>query len=280
VWAPGFAGSVAGFSGDSTITIAILDTGVDDSHTDLAGRMEYWKDYTSDLEPSPRDIGQHGSHVTGIALGTGAALGAATGTPTYTDSGDLTGVPSGSGFISLTHLPATSVTFSETATWLGGGSTSLFGAFRANGSASGLTALSGATSGTSGIVEANTFTASTANGYVACLQQNASQTLTRSAIVNTVTNYPALGDGFNTLRGVAPSSRWAGAKVFTNAGSGSSLDIGAALDDMVVQRVAHNIKVLNMSLGFIGDPGIDTTIRAKSNTAVNNGIVTVVSAGD
>src|SRR5262249_41822594 len=128
--------------------------------------------------------------------------------------------------------------------------------------------------------EANTFTASTANGYGAFLQQNASQTLTRYAIVNTVTNYPAIGDGFNTLRGVAPSSRWAGAKVFTNAGSGSSLDIGAALDDMVVQRVAHNIKVLNMSLGFIGDPGIDTTIRAKSNTAVNNGIVAVVSAGN
>src|SRR5262249_15301435 len=77
-----------------------------------------------------------------------------------------------------------------------------------------------------------------------------------------------------------PGSRWAGAKVFTNAGTGSNLDIGAAMDDMVVQRNAHNIKVVNMSLGIIGSPGIDTTDRAKANTMVNNGIVTVVSAGN
>jgi len=59
VWPVGFAGSGVGFSGNGNITVAIIDTGVDDSHTDLAGRMEYWKDYTADLEATPRDIGQH-----------------------------------------------------------------------------------------------------------------------------------------------------------------------------------------------------------------------------
>jgi len=280
VWATGFAGSGRGFSGNSNITVAVLDTGVDDSHTDLAGRMEYWKDYTTDAEATPRDIGQHGSHVTGIALGTGAAFGVGPGTLTYTDSGDLTGVPAGSAFLSPIHLPAVSLTYTENATWLGGGSTNLFGAFRANGSSGGLSALSASTFGASGITETNTFTPSTANNYMAFLLQNAGATLTRYAIVNTVTNYPAVGDGFNALRGVAPVARWAGAKVFTNAGTGSSLDIDAAMDDMVTQRVAHNIKVANMSLGTIGSPGIDTTERAKANTMVNNGIVTVVSAGN
>jgi subtilisin family serine protease len=126
VWTPGFAGSGGGFSGNSNITIAILDTGVDDSHTDLAARMEYWKDYTADVEPTPRDIGQHGSHVTGIALGTGAAFGTGPGTLTYTDSGDLTGVPTGSFFPGMVHRPAVSLTYTHNATWLGGGSTDLF----------------------------------------------------------------------------------------------------------------------------------------------------------
>jgi hypothetical protein len=279
VWASGFAGSGGGFAGNSSITIGILDTGVDDSHTDLAGRMEYWKDYTSDLEPSPRDIVQHGTHVAGIALGTGAAFGVGPGTLTYTDSGDLTGVPANSGYLSMIHLPAAALTYTQSAAWLGGGTTSLYGAFRANGGGS-LSALSAATSGTSGIVETNTFTPSSANDYTAFLPQNSAASITRYAVVNTVTNYPAVGDGFNALRGVAPGARWAGAKVFTNTGSGSSLDIGAALDDMVVQRSAHNIKVINLSLGIIGSPGLDTTIRAKANTAVNNGIVTVVSAGN
>src|SRR5262245_15078422 len=186
VWASGFAGSAGGFSGSSDITIAILDTGVDDSHTDLAGRMEFWKDYTADLESTPRDIGQHGSHVTGIALGSGAAFGLGPVTLTYTDSGDLTGVPPGSAFLSMVHLPAVSLTFTENATWLDAGSTDLFGAFRANGG-SPLLALSPSTFGSSGIIESNPFIPSTANGYTAALLQNAGSTITRYAIVNTVT---------------------------------------------------------------------------------------------
>ena len=77
VWANGFAGST-GYDGDSSISIAIIDTGVDDSHTDLAGRNVYWHDFTTDGEATPRDIIQHGSHVAGIALGTGASLGTGT----------------------------------------------------------------------------------------------------------------------------------------------------------------------------------------------------------
>jgi hypothetical protein len=279
IWAAGFAGSISGFDGNSNITIAVLDTGVDDSHTDLSGRQEYWMDYSGDAEATPRDIGQHGSHVAGIALGTGASHGSATATLRYTDSGDLTGVPAGSGFPSFIHLPATSLTFTHDATWVGGGSTDLFGAFSPNGGG-GLSALSASTFGASGIVEANTFTPSTANRYSGFLTQSAGGTITKFAIVNTATNYPAVGDGFNTFRGVCPTCRWAGAKVFTNAGSGSGSTIGMGMDDMVVQRIAHGIKVANLSLGTVGNPGLDPTVRAKANTMVDNGIVVVVSAGN
>ncbi|HTD65732.1 MAG TPA: hypothetical protein VK846_04270 [Candidatus Limnocylindria bacterium] len=47
MWAAGFAGSVAGYSGNSTITIAIVDSGVDESHLDLNGRPVYWTNHTT-----------------------------------------------------------------------------------------------------------------------------------------------------------------------------------------------------------------------------------------
>ena len=277
-WASGFAGYPSGYSGNSTTTIGILDTGIDDSHTDLSGRQEYWADFTTDNEASPRDIQQHGTHVTGIALGTGAALG--TGTLLrYTDSGDGSGLPSGSFYLSPIHLAnGQYTTFSSTATWVGGGTTSLYGIYSADGVQSWY-ALSTATSGASPITESNSFTASSSKRYQAALVQNSSLSVGRYAIANTVT-YAAVGDGFNTLRGVAPGCRWAGFKVFTNAGSGNMLDVEEALDAAIAQRTAHNIKVINLSLGASGSPGLSPTTRAKVNTAVNNGIVAVVSAGN
>jgi hypothetical protein len=272
VWASGFAGSVSGFSGDSNITIGIIDTGVDESHPDLAGRQEYWADYTSDNEPTARDIRQHGTHVAAIALGTGAAFGVGPGTLTYTDSGDLTGLV----FVpSPIHLPPVPLSYTQHATWLGGGSTDLYGLTAANGTQL-FTALSPPTFGSTGIVESNSFVPVLGNYYTAGLYQNPGMTVAQYAVVNTATPYPAVGDGFNALRGVAPLARWAGAKVFKSDGGASNLDIAAALDDMVVQRTAHNIKIINMSIGGI----IDATMRAKTNTAVNNGILAVAAAGN
>ena len=77
IWASGFAGNPSGFDGSNTITIAIVDTGIDAAHSDLSGRQTYWRDFSDDGAGSPVDIFQHGSHVAGIALGTGAASGPA-----------------------------------------------------------------------------------------------------------------------------------------------------------------------------------------------------------
>ncbi|HEY3268832.1 MAG TPA: S8 family serine peptidase [Armatimonadota bacterium] len=75
-----------GYKGNANITIAILDTGISATHTDLAGRQVYWKDCTTDNSSTPIDIGEHGSHVTGIALGTGAAMGTNPTSIFYSDS--------------------------------------------------------------------------------------------------------------------------------------------------------------------------------------------------
>lgn len=72
-----------GYTGNASHSIAVLDTGVDDSHPDLAGRVVAWQDFIgenddgslADIYSTPTDRGQHGTHVSGIALGNGGAGG-------------------------------------------------------------------------------------------------------------------------------------------------------------------------------------------------------------
>ncbi len=278
VWSAGFADNPAGIDGDDNITIAIIDSGVDESHADLAGRQEFWTDYTTDAEPSPLDINQHGTHVAGIALGTGAAFGPGPGTLPYTEGGDLISFGAGSLAPNPIHLPSVPLDFTSTATWLGGGSTTLHTIVAGDGGMS--YGSLGGSIGSSPLARTSSFTPAAGFHYGAGLLQNVDISITNYRVVNSVTNYPGLGDGFNAFRGVAPATRWAGAKVFGNDGSGSSLDIEEALDDMVAQRVAHNIKVANLSLGIVGNPGTSAMLRAKANTMVDNGIVVAAAAGN
>ena len=277
IWAGGFAGNVSGFDGDASITIGIVDTGVDETHTDLNGRRVYWNDFSSDGFTSPTDLIQHGSHVAGIALGTGAAGGSGTGTMSYTDEGSLNGVRSGSFYPGPIELPAASVSFTMTARWNGGGSTTLYLVYHTKGASGGWTALNG-TTGTSPLTLTTSVSGNSSLAYSAALISNGA--MTDYVVANQVTSYQGAGDGFNKFRGVAPGCNWAGAKVFNNAGSGTSSAISAGVDGLVANRVADNIKVMNLSLGTIGSPGINTTLRQKINTAVNDGIVVAVSAGN
>ncbi len=276
VWADGFAGSLQGFAGSTNITVAIVDSGVDESHSDLIGRRAYWKDYTPDGFVAPRDLVQHGSHVAGIALGSGEASGAIAGVLNYTDQGNLSGV-NGGFYPSPIRLPATSLTFSQTARWNGGGSTTLYLARNNQGEAINWTS-EGSATGTSPLIQSKTFTPSATRNYTSALIGNG--TMTDYVVSISLSPYDAPGDGYNRLRGVAPLCRWAGAKVFTDAGSGNTTYINAALDDLASRRVALRIKVINMSLGIIGEPGLSVSLRQKVNTAVNLGTLVAVSAGN
>jgi serine protease AprX len=69
----GFTGDGDGIKGNfsrNDIVIAVIDTGVNDSHPDLRGKVLYWKDFISGRK-TPYDDKGHGTLVAGVALGTG-----------------------------------------------------------------------------------------------------------------------------------------------------------------------------------------------------------------
>lgn len=62
----------AGFTGNG-VRIAVLDTGVDTSHPDFAGRIAEVRDFTGSTDG--KDVDGHGTHVASIMAGSGAASG-------------------------------------------------------------------------------------------------------------------------------------------------------------------------------------------------------------
>ncbi len=277
VWSSTFNGST-GYDGSSNIAIAILDSGVDSSHTDLSGRRVYFEDYSTEALSSAADYNGHGTHVAGIATGTGSVGGSGSATFYFSEHGDLSGVGSGSFLAGVLPLTAVSTTWAATAKWTGGGSDTLKFVYNSLGSNSFTIATSG-TTGTSTSSFSYTFTPSTSRGYSNDLPSVGGSTVSDYVISTSVTNHAGVGDGFNKFRGVAPGCNWIDAKVATGAGTATTTAIGAALDDMVSLRETYDIKVLNMSLGLTAGT-TSGTLRAKVNTAVDNGIVVVAAAGN
>lgn len=268
-----------GNRGSTNITIAIVDGGVDTNHMDLAGRCVYWKDYSPDAYISPSDRDGHGTHVAGIALGTGASAGTNGGTFYFTQTGNLSGrsdilaapfdVPAGSNYLLDFEVM-----------WAGGGDARGVYAQRTKNTDPSTVPYNGFGIPRGGASPLSMFsynlTGDATQQYTFALQNtNGGSGVSDFVLWGSITNYPGVGDGFARMSGVAPLCKYAAAKVFTDSGSGSSTWIATALDDLVTMRTTNKIKVINMSLESTG-----VTVRQKANTAVNNGIVVVAAAGN
>lgn len=277
VWAPNFAGSAAGFSGNTNITIAVVDSGIDATHTDLAGRGVYWQDFSTDLFTNPIDISQHGTHLGSVAFGAGAASGSATGPLYGTLYGSLSGIFSGNFLVTPIEFPPATITFTATVRWNGGGN-GTFGLYSHNKGVKFSYVPDGSSvSGTSPLNLSVTVNVNTNREYSPVLVSNGQ--MTDYAITYQIPQYTGV-DSFNRMRGVAPNCNWGAAKVFATNGNSLIIWTTAAVDDLVANRVADNIKVMNLSLGVSGTPGTNISERQKINSAVNNGIMLTVSAGN
>ncbi len=276
---------LAGNRGSASTRIAILDTGITGSHTDLDGRSAFWKDYTPDGAPAPVDVLGHGTHVTGIALGSGEALGGADSpdmTLRYTASGNLTGAATGiARFNPIEFRPGRTYSVGHDGLWNGGGNTSVGFIGRAVGSTGNFNTYGPLNS----IPSPYTMlpfdvTVPGLSALQPYLPQRNPATITTYAQTVTIANYHAPNDSFPATSGVAPLAEWIGAKIFTNAGAGTTEYLNAALDDLIVMRETHSIRVANMSLGVGGPPEAGALVRAKVNTLALNGIVPVVAVGN
>jgi subtilisin family serine protease len=274
-----------GFNGDPNITIGFIDTGVDGTHPDLAGRKAYWKDFSDDDQPNPVDPNGHGSHVAAIAVGTGWVGGRGRNTPyVYTQTGDLSNTTLHSWFTDPISMPGGYAQWTSTATWEGGGQVSL--AHIQKSSDTDKTEewhlIEGSKTTTGDEVPSvlvNIFRASYDNFYSAALQNGG--LVKNYVIVNEfigATEYQ-----FNKFSsGVAPECNWVAAKTFDAKGESVPGAITDAFDDLTDQNVTNNLKVINISQSIWEDdlPSDHVQDRNGLNSGVKKGVVLVVSAGN
>jgi serine protease AprX len=80
--------------------------------------------------------------------------------------------------------------------------------------------------------------------------------------------------------GVAPRAALVGVKVLNSAGSGSLSAVISGVNWVVDNRVTYGIEIMNLSLGTSGCSNGQDSLSLAINNAVNQGIVTVVAAGN
>jgi len=286
IWQSNFAGNILGFDGDPNITIGIIDTGVDGTHSDLVGRMVYWNDQSGESPTNPVDYHGHGSHIAGIAIGTGVSGGSNTGTLhyTYTNSGSY------EQYYPLRIALRSYCSFSSETHWSGFGQGMLdIFAFR-EGTVDDYYLVQDNTSDFESPIVL-TCVISPKTEYVYCpvlTRRQEGEEIANVVINSSVTNYPGVGDGFNKFRGVAPACKWAAVKIENNLGDTVGGGSRQATDHLVTDRSRlDNIKVINISRGALDDDPTwgrinaeDISWRDKTNNAVRKGVLMIVSAGN
>lgn len=281
IWKSGFAGAAAGFNGSDKTTIAFIGSGVDGTHKDLKGRCVYWRDFTSDSESSAVDFYGHETIVAGVAVGSGESSGDKNTGLRYTFNDRW---PAIAHLVEPISLPSLYVQVTSQAYWSGGSAYLLHLRWAKGTELDEPIPLGTWEEGVSPLTLRNAFMATNKDVFGAMLADFDSYALLDGVtIVTSVDSYPGVGDGFNKFRGVAPSCKWAAAKVADRDGWGDSDAAAAALDALVAARVDKNIKIINLSQGFRDEMGIageSLPFRDKVQSAVNNGIVVIVAAGN
>jgi len=278
VWRENFAGNPVGFDGDESITIGIIDTGIDANHPDLAGQWIDWSDHSDDKHDSPMDMSGHGSHVAGIVAGSGKAGNSAGEVLRWTDVAEPNSFSVGLYRIPLTNESRSLITTPYFTSqggatvipmyyWLNppfdDGVTTFHYEFR----------LRSGEQRTSFVPTDHPGDDYHECAYFASADENL-------VVANSITPYSPVGDGFNRFRGVAPGCRVAAAKIFLDDPDQDSIWEQGALTDLADRRKELRLKIVNLSLGVKGMRVISDSLRECIHNTVRNGIVVVSSAGN
>jgi subtilisin family serine protease len=283
------------YEGDKYSSIAIVDTGVDNSHNFFSpgypSKIVGWRDEVNFLD-SPYDDNGHGSHTSGIASGIG--------TPTYDVSGrtvataaynfDYTGWDALPGLYAFNWTrfnvtdPGLIELFCEFDDYTPGpdyvdfwvylyyGNT-LVDSYEVSSDSWSHTLSYTATSGSLGMYSFRfvlDLIDGDADNYVSDFN------IRFRSEIHWPFDPPKSGCG-DPWKGVAPDANLVGVKVLDQYGYGSSSTIISGIDWVLTNKMVYNITTMSLSLG--GDSSNTAMINAVNN-AVENGIVTVVSAGN
>ncbi|MHA1199423.1 MAG: S8 family serine peptidase [Candidatus Heimdallarchaeaceae archaeon] len=268
-----------GYTGNSEKAIAILDTGIDDTHLDSAFTLAYWQDFigiskdvSSDEYATPNDKAEHGTHCASIAASSGAQT--TTGVFDIQDSGYFPTTP-GNAFLGTWFYVGSSQTVTIYLTWEGGNSA--YAAFLD----SSLSWMGWSPDTTGGSVTYS-LVISTPGWYVpvyggsttsgAQNQYYSAETRYNSGWANPYT------DGYGPFTGVAPSSKIVGLKVLDDMGGNYATQFIAGLDWLYANGQNYDVTVASMSLGF--GAVVSSVDTAITNIVRNKGIVCVVAAGN
>lgn len=288
------------YTGDDQGSIAVLDTGIDDSHNfftpgylnaSFSHKIVGWRDEVNGLT-SPYDDHGHGSHCSGIAAGEGTPVldGDGRTVSTYGLGLDYTGYIVFEQTINITAArfnvtdPGIVEVQCEFTDFTPGSDAvhvyiylyqdeTIVDSYVTSASSWTHTLSYTATAITLGdhsLRIKTVYDDNTGNGYVS------DPHIRFRGEIHWPFNPLLFGSG-NPWKGVAPDTHLVGVKVMGSDGRGSVSDIIDGINWVITNRTIYNITTMSMSFG--ASPG-QTSIINAANNAVNNGIVTVVSAGN
>jgi subtilisin family serine protease len=287
-----------GLQSDPQASVAVIDTGIDGSHTDFSpgyGNLNFndkivgWNNQVTSLT-SPFDDNGHGSHCSGLAAGDGFFSVDASGNAAASSGVNFGSPSSGTYFFGGMMVNKTG-TVKISVEWKNSGS----------GSISKLTSLSlyygdKSLSTSTWTLLSNVSTPNQNTFYqlaynVASIPSGGYNMYHVLATINTPTfpfgslyvfsnmswPYTPPNDGFSAWTGIAPQSKLVGVKVLDSTGSGTSTGLINGINWLISNRAAYHITVASMSLGFASEV---TAVDAATANLVNSGISTVVAAGN